>query len=108
MSDGTSGAVVDFAGVVRGDEGGAPITALDYEAYEDMARSEMERIVRELSARFPCHAVKITHRIGRVPVGEASIDVRVEAKHRADAFGMLAEFMNRLKQDVPIWKKVVE
>ena len=108
LSDGTSGAVVDFAGIVRGDEGGAPITALDYEAYEDMARSEMERIVRELSARFPCHAVKIAHRIGRIPVGEASIDVRVEAKHRAAAFGMLAEFMNRLKQDVPIWKKVVQ
>ena len=104
--DGTSGAVVEFAGVVRGDEGGAPIAALDYEAYEVMARAEMDRIVRELSAEYPCHDVEIWHRIGRVPVGEASILVRIEAKHRAEAFGMLAAFMDRLKHDVPIWKKV--
>jgi molybdopterin synthase catalytic subunit len=45
--------------------------------------------------------------VGRVPAGEASILVRVAAKHRAEAFGMLAEFMDRLKRDVPIWKKVV-
>lgn len=102
-----SGAVVEFAGVVRGEEDGAPIAALDYEAYEAMARSEMEGIVRELSARFPCHAVDVMHRVGRVPAGEASILVRVAAKHRAEAFGMLAEFMDRLKRDVPIWKKVV-
>ena len=105
-ADGTSGAVVEFAGVVRSEEDGAPITALDYEAYEAMARSEMERIVRELSAQYPCHAVEITHRIGRVPAGEASILVRIAAKHRAEAFGMLTEFMDRLKRDVPVWKKV--
>jgi molybdopterin synthase catalytic subunit len=105
-ANGASGAVVEFAGVVRGEEEGAPITALDYEAYEVMARSEMERIVRELSAQYPCHEVEITHRIGRVPAGEASILVRIAAKHRAEAFGMLTEFMDRLKRDVPVWKKV--
>jgi molybdopterin synthase catalytic subunit len=101
------GAVVEFAGVVRGEEDGAMIEALDYEAYEGMARGEMERILRELGAGFGCEAVTVRHRIGRVPVGEASILVRVEAKHRAEAFGMLTEFMNRLKCDVPIWKKAV-
>lgn len=104
-ADGASGAVIEFAGVVRGDEGDRAIAALDYEAYEAMARSEMERIVRELSTRYPCHAVEIRHRMGRVPVGEASILVRIEAKHRAEALGMLTEFMDRLKRDVPIWKK---
>ncbi len=106
-ADGTSGAVVEFAGVVRSEEENAPIAALDYEAYEVMARSEMERIVGELSARFPCHDIQITHRIGQVPAGEASILVRIAAKHRAEAFGMLTEFMDRMKRDVPIWKKVV-
>jgi len=101
------GAVAEFFGLVRGEEDGGTIAALDYEAYEAMARSEMERILAELSAGYPCHSVQVTHRIGRVPVGEASIWVRVEAKHRAEAFGMLAEFMDRLKRDVPIWKKVV-
>jgi molybdopterin synthase catalytic subunit len=100
------GAVVEFAGVVRGEEDGAAIAALDYEAYEEMARSEMERIARALAGQFPCESIEVVHRTGRVPVGEASIVVRIEAKHRAEAFGMLAEFMNRMKRDVPIWKRV--
>jgi len=49
--------------------------------------------------------MEISHRLGRVPVGEASILVRIEAKHRVEAFGMLFAFMDRLKRDVPIWKK---
>ena len=105
-ADASSGAVLEFAGIVRGEEEGAPIAALDYEAYEAMARSEMERIVRELSAQYPSQKVEVSHRVGRVPAGEASILVRVEAMHRAEAFGLLTEFMNRLKRDVPIWKKV--
>ena len=101
---GISGAVVEFAGIVRPTEGGQTIDALQYEAYDGMARSEMERILRELEKQFPCHSVEVKHRKGRVPVGEAAIIVRVAAKHRAEAFGMLAAFMDRLKQDVPIWK----
>jgi molybdopterin synthase catalytic subunit len=100
------GAVVEFAGVVRGEEGGTAIAALDYEAYETMARSEMEKIARDLAGQFPCESIEVVHRTGRVPVGEASIVVRIEAKRRAEAFGMLAEFMNRMKRDVPIWKRV--
>ena len=103
-SDGTSGAVVEFAGIVRAKEGERAIDALQYEAHDAMARSEMERILRELEIEFPCHSVEVKHRKGRVPVGEAAIVVRVAAKHRAEAFGMLAAFMDRLKQDVPIWK----
>jgi molybdopterin synthase catalytic subunit len=100
------GAVVEFAGVVRGEEDGAAIAALDYEAYAKMARSEMEKIARDLAGQFPCDAIEVIHRMGRVPVGEASIVVRIEAKHRAEAFGMLGEFMDRMKRDVPIWKRV--
>lgn len=101
-----AGAVLEFAGVVRADEGGALIAALDYEAYEEMARFEMERILNELATHHPCSLVEVTHRIGRVPVGESAILVRIEAKHRSEAFGMLSAFMDRLKRDVPIWKKV--
>ena len=100
-----AGAVVEFAGVVRGEENGAPIAALDYEAYEAMARSEMERLAEELSVEYPCHRMEVRHRIGRVPADEVSILVRIEAKHRAEAFGMLSAFMDRLKRDVPIWKR---
>jgi molybdopterin synthase catalytic subunit len=100
-----SGAVVVFSGVVRPEENGQPLAALDYEAYEPMARDEMRRILADLSVRFPCDSVRVRHRLGRVGAGEASIVVRVAARHRAEAFGLLAAFMDRLKKDVPIWKR---
>lgn len=100
-----SGAVVVFSGVVRPEENGHHIAALDYEAYESMACEEMKRILAELAVRFPCDSAEVRHRIGRVGAGETSIMVRLAAKHRAEALGLLAEFMDRLKKDVPIWKR---
>jgi molybdopterin synthase catalytic subunit len=99
-----SGAVVEFTGVVRGMENAAPIAALEYEAYDSMALSEMRRLLQELSAQFPCHAVRVIHRVGIVPAGEAAICVRVEAAHRQEAFGLMTTFLDALKRDVPIWK----
>lgn len=104
LADGSCGAVVEFAGIVRSEENGRQIEALEYEAYEAMARAEIVRILRALEVEFPCQAVRVIHRRGRVPVGEAAILVRIEAKHRVEAFGLLAAFMDRLKQEVPIWK----
>jgi molybdopterin synthase catalytic subunit len=99
------GAVVRFEGVVRGEENGVAIDGLHYEAYQPMAEQVMERILRELAAEHPCEQVIVQHRIGFVPVGEAAIIVEIQSKHRNEAFALLTHFMNRLKQDVPIWKK---
>lgn len=101
---GAVGGLVEFLGVVRGEEDGRPIAALEYEAYSDMAVREMRRVVDELAALHPCLVVSIVHRLGVIPVGEPAILVRVGAAHRAEAFALLAAFMDRLKQDVPIWK----
>jgi molybdopterin synthase catalytic subunit len=98
------GAVAEFRGLVRGEEAGAVIGGLVYEAYQPMAERQIARIVAELAEKFPVAGVRVVHRIGRVPVGDAAIYVRVTAKHRAEAFALLAGFMDRLKQDVPIWK----
>jgi molybdopterin synthase catalytic subunit len=99
------GAVLDFLGIVRGDEQGRQIDGLDYEAYQPMAERQIEQIIRELLNEFPCREIDVVHRIGFVPVGEASIWVRIAAPHRQEAISFLAEFMNRLKKDVPIWKQ---
>lgn len=98
------GALAEFRGLVRGEENGAPIGGLRYEAYQPMAEREIARIVEELAAAHPVRAVRVVHRIGDVPVGEAAIYIGVSARHRAEAFALLAGFMDRLKQDVPIWK----
>ncbi len=101
----STGAVAEFSGLVRGEENGRPIAALEYEAYSPMAEQVMRAIITELSQRHPCLSARVTHRVGIVPVGEAAIHLIVTARHRAEAFAMLTEFMNRLKQDVPIWKR---
>jgi molybdopterin synthase catalytic subunit len=98
------GAVVRFEGRVRPDEKGSKIEALNYEAYLPMAQTQMEKILVELGKIHPCLSVRVRHRVGTVPVGEASILVEVFAEHRAEAFALASAFMDRLKQDVPIWK----
>lgn len=98
------GALAEFRGLVRGEEQGHPIAGLVYEAYQPMAEREITRIVDALVTAHPCLAVHIRHRLGPIPVGEAAIYVGVVSRHRAEAFAVLAGFMDRLKIDVPIWK----
>ena len=99
-----AGAVLEFHGIVREFEQGAKISALVYELYEPMAEAVIRRILETLGETHPCLSVHVIHRHGTVPVGEASIHVRVESKHRGEGLRLLEEFMNQLKADVPIWK----
>ena len=99
-----TGAVVEFHGVVRATEGDAQLDGLFYEAYEPMARREFDRIIAELAVRHSSQAVCIVHRLGFVAVGEASLYVRIESKHRGAALAFCGELIDRMKQDVPIWK----
>src|ERR1700743_3741878 len=98
------GARVEFRAVVRGEKNAEPISALEYEHYSPMAENEMRRILESLEKRFPCLAAKIIHRTGMVPMGETAIYVGIISKHRGEAFALLAEFMDRLHTEVPIWK----
>jgi len=100
-----AGAWVEFRGVVRGEENGQPISALEYEVYPKMAEREIRRLLEALAVKYPCLAARVIHRTGIIPVGETAIYVGVAGRHRAEALALVAEFMDRLKQDVPIWKR---
>ncbi len=100
------GAVLEFHGLVREKEGEARLSGLFYEAYDPMARTLLERHLAELGQGNPIDEVLLIHRLGWVPVGEASLYIRVLSSHRAEALAFLAEAVIRLKQDVPIWKLV--
>jgi molybdopterin molybdotransferase len=100
-----AGAWLEFRGIIRGEEGGQKISALEYEAYPEMAAREIRRLLQEISARHPCLAAKVIHRVGVIPVGETAICIGVASPHRSEAIALLTEFMDRLKQDVPIWKR---
>ena len=99
------GACVEFQGLVRELENGAPLAGLHYEAYEPMARRELDRLCATLGALHPIHTLVFIHRTGWVPVGEASMFIRILASHRAEALAFCATFIDELKRTVPIWKK---
>jgi len=98
------GAVLEFSGVVRELENGTKIRGLRYEAYEPMARMQLEKICAELSAKHACAEIWFIHRLEFVPVGEASLYIRISASHRKPALALMAELIDRLKTDVPVWK----
>jgi molybdopterin synthase catalytic subunit len=101
------GAMVEFSGIVREHEGESRIAGLFYEAYEPMARREFERIFSELAAIHPIHRVLVIHRLGKVMAGDSSLYVRVEARNRGPALAFCGALIDRMKQDVPIWKTPV-
>ena len=103
----TNGAVVTFLGTTRLFADGRKVVQLEYEAYEEMALQELERIRQELMSQWQIEDVAITHRIGVVDIGEISLVVAVASPHRKEAFLACHEIVDRLKESVPIWKKEV-
>jgi molybdopterin synthase catalytic subunit len=102
-----SGAVVLFCGVVRGQNQGRKVLYLEYDAYAPMAVKEMRKIGEEMRSRWPIAGVAMSHRIGRLEVGETSLIIAVSAPHRQDAFAACHYAIDRMKEAVPIWKKEV-
>jgi molybdopterin synthase catalytic subunit len=102
-----AGTVLIFEGVVREREGDKSITALDYTTYDPMAERTLARLAQDIAARFGLLAVRVAHSRGRVPVGACSFRLLVAAPHRKEALAAMDEFIDRLKRDIPIWKKPV-
>ena len=101
------GALVTFAGIVRGNNRGKKVLFLEYEAYPDMAAKMMTRIGDEIQKTWGLTSVAMHHRVGRLNVGETSIVIVVSAPHRDDAFAACQYAINRFKRVVPIWKKEI-
>ena len=105
VANATTGATVTFIGTTRDHNDGRTVTRLEYEAYREMALAEMRKIGDVATQRWPIAAIAIVHRIGVVPIGEASVVIAVSAAHRAAAFEACHFAIDRLKEVVPIWKK---
>lgn len=97
------GAVVVFTGVVRDHDGGRSVSALEYQAHPDAERF-LRQCCEEVSARtgLPVAAV---HRVGQLTIGDLALVAAVAAPHRAEAFAACAELVERIKAEVPIWKR---
>ena len=102
-----AGAIAVFVGAVRGTRGDERVLRLEYEAHEDLALDRMKRIIEEAKAKYGIFYAVIQHRLGAVKVGEDVMYVLVASKHRTEAFQALSEIVERVKHEVPIWKKEV-
>lgn len=99
------GAVVYFAGVVRGSEEGEAIRGIEYEAFDKMARHQFDLIFDQIEQRWSIESIRLVHRIGPVATNEASLWVEVIAPHRGEAFAACQFLIDEMKRVVPIWKR---
>ena len=79
--------------------------SLDYEAYREMALSQMKALATEAVAKFGVRDVAVVHRLGRLEIGESSIVIVVTSAHRGAAFDACRWLIDTLKRTVPVWKK---
>lgn len=113
MTDDRTGAIVRFEGIVRRIETDMTeareraLTALDYETYDPMALLQLERLARETATAHGVISIVVLHSRGRVRVGERSFVLVVASPHRKEALAAMHAFIDRLKVEVPIWKRPV-
>lgn len=100
-----AGAVVLFLGTVREFTGAAHTAWLEYEAFPEMAIAAMQRLEAEAKQKFNIVELAISHRYGRLELGDIAVAVAVSSPHRAEAFEAGRWLIDTLKECVPIWKK---
>jgi molybdopterin synthase catalytic subunit len=99
------GALASFDGIVRDHTRTRRTLYLDYEAYEEMAVTQMRQLAGQAIERFGVRAVTIVHRLGRLRISETSVLILVASAHRAPALDACRWLIDTLKRTVPIWKK---
>lgn len=102
------GAVTLFMGTTRNNFEGRKVVQLEYEAYTPMAEEEIKKICTDIRLKWPSvKHIAVHHRLGLVPISEASVMVAISSPHRAESLEAVQYCINTLKATVPIWKKEV-
>ncbi len=101
------GGVVVFSGEVRSLTGVEVTHSLDYEAYASMAVAQMQKLAENAAAKHQAR-VAVAHRIGHLNPGDVAVVCAAASAHRDAAFTCARELIDRIKEDVPIWKKESE
>jgi molybdopterin synthase catalytic subunit len=99
------GAVSLFVGITRRFTGNIETLCLEYEAYESMATMKMLELTTRVAQQWQIERVAFVHRLGRVAIGETSMVVAVGSAHRDNAIDACHWIVERVKAEVPIWKK---
>lgn len=101
----SAGAVILFLGIVRDRNLGRSVSKIDYSMHPKMARAQLLKIVRHAIRKYKLIRVCVSHRVGVLKLGEVSVAIAVSSVHRKQAFDGARFIIERLKEDVPIWKK---
>lgn len=101
------GGIALFVGQVRDHARGRSVTRLEYEAYPSMALEQMKAIVEAVEGEYPGTVCALHHRVGTLEIGDVAVIAAAGSAHRAEAFGATRELIERLKRDVPIWKREI-
>lgn len=102
-----AGALNVFIGTVRSNTSNKKVIRLEYECYEAMAKSEIQKIIDQACTRWPLLKVAISHRTGILAIGDEAIVLAVSTPHRKESFEACQFIIDALKQTVPIWKKEI-
>lgn len=105
VADEAAGGTCVFVGTVRDHSAAGTVVGLTYEAWNELAETRLQEIAAELFEKWPLRKVALLHRTGELSVGDISVVVACSSAHRGDAFDACRHGIERLKQDVPIWKK---
>jgi molybdopterin synthase catalytic subunit len=105
LQDLGAGGYVSFEGWVRDHNEGQAVTRLEYEAFQELAVKEGDRIVAEALRRFPVKHALCIHRVGSLGLGDMAVWVGVSSAHRGEAFDACRFIIDEVKHRVPIWKK---
>jgi molybdopterin synthase catalytic subunit len=101
------GCILFFLGVSRNAPEDSDVKALEYFAYEEMAINQAKKLEEKLLEKYPIGEIAIIHRLGIVPVTDASLLVILASSHRMKMFAALEETVDLIKKDIPIWKKAI-
>ena len=94
-----------FVGTVRNETKGKKVLRLEFEAYIPMAKSEIEKIAKQITERWQVEKILIHHAVGTLEVGEIPVIIGIASAHRDVAFEACRYAIDTLKMTVPIWKK---
>ncbi len=103
VADPAAGGIALFAGTVRDDDRGRPVTRLAYSAHPS-AEAELRRIAEKVAADFPVCGMAAVHRVGDLEVGDLAVVVAVSCPHRAEALDACRALIDEIKAGVPVWK----
>lgn len=99
------GAVSVFIGTVRNRSRSKDVNALEYEVYGEMAEKMIREIIEEIKSKWEVNKIAVSHRIGKMNIGEITVAIAVSSPHRKDSIPACQYAIDRLKETVPIWKK---